>query len=130
MPFFRWSPAYHDGFEMRLGSGAFGTGRMALWARMLGPLVDGEIPSPLVRAMMLADSGNGVSLLLDPRRFTAVNPDLVVHLHRYPLGEWICLDAETRISPGGVGMAESRLHDADGPFARGAQSLVVDQVVE
>jgi len=48
-----------------------------------------------------------------------------VHLHRRPVGEWIGMDAETVIGPGGVGLATSVLHDSTGPVGRSAQSLLV-----
>jgi hypothetical protein len=46
---------------------------------------------------------------------------------RIPIGEWICLEAQTTISPGGVGLATSLLSDRDGPIGVGAQSLLVAQ---
>ena len=44
-----------------------------------------------------------------------------------PPGEWICLEAQTAISPGGVGLATSLLSDLNGPIGVGAQSLLVTQ---
>ena len=41
------------------------------------------------------------------------------------MGEWICLDAVTTISDGGVGLATSVLSDVEGPVGVGAQSLLV-----
>ena len=128
MPFFRWERGYHEAMELRIATGRFGEGKMACWMRMRVPLVDGEEPSPLVRAMVAADSGNGVALLLDIRRHTFLNADVTVHLHRLPVGEWVCLDARTRVAPGGVGLAETRLLDDQGPFGRGAQTLIIDAV--
>jgi hypothetical protein len=42
-----------------------------------------------------------------------------------PVGEWVCLDARTRIDGRGVGLAESRLWDQTGRVGRGNQSLYV-----
>ena len=50
-----------------------------------------------------------------------------MHLHREAVGEWICLDALTTISRGGVGLATSVLSDLDGPIGVGAQSLLIAQ---
>jgi hypothetical protein len=55
------------------------------------------------------------------------DPDLTVHLHRLPEGEWVCLDATTVPWPSGMGLAESALHDLRGPIGRSLQSLVVDE---
>ena len=62
---------------------------------------------------------------LDLAQWLFINPELTVHVHRLPEGEWICMDARTTISPGGAGLAESVLSDLRGPVARGAQSLLV-----
>lgn len=125
-PFFEGLVGYHVALEGRLARGTFGRGAMALWMRLRQPLVAGEAPSPAQRVVVAADSGNGVSLALDTARWTFVNPDLTVHLHRPPEGEWVALDATTVPWPSGVGLAESALHDARGPIGRALQSLVVD----
>ncbi len=92
---------------------------------MRHPLVAGEEPSPLSRAVVAADSGNGVSAALDFDRFVFVNTDLTVQLHRLPEGEWVALDARTTVEAHGVGLAESVIHDRRGPLGRGLQSLFV-----
>lgn len=125
-PFFRAEVGYHTAMELRIARGEFGRGAMAAWLRQRQPLVAGEEPTPLQRALVAADSGNGVSLALDTRRFTFVNADLTVHLHRPPEGEWIGLDAVTVPWPSGVGLAEAALHDARGPVGRSLQSLLIE----
>lgn len=124
--FFRSDVGYHTGMELRLARGTFGSGRIACWMRMRQPLVAGETPSPVQRVMIAADSGNGVSMALDPQRFTFVNPDLTVYLHRPPVGEWICLDARTIPQTHGIGLADTRLLDEQGPIGRSDQSLLID----
>jgi hypothetical protein len=42
-----------------------------------------------------------------------------------PEGEWICLDARTRIGSLGVGFAESVLWDQRAMIGRGTQALLV-----
>ena len=124
--FFTEPVGYQSAMEARLARGKFWSGRVAMWMRMRVPLVAGEAPSPLTRVMVAADSGNGVSVALDPRRFTFVNPDLTVHLHRLPAGEWVCLDARTIPQAHGTGLADTRLLDEQGPIGRSAQSLLVE----
>lgn len=124
--FFAWPMGYHVGMEARLARGQVGRGPVAMWMRMRFPLVEGEAPSPLQRVMIAADSGNGVSFVLDPRRHTFVNPDLTVYLHRPPAGEWVCLDARTIPQERGIGLADTRLLDEQGPIGRSAQSLVIE----
>lgn len=117
---------YLNAIEWRYASGAFGeAGPAAAWTRMRHPLVPGEEPSGLQRVLTVADSGNGISSLLDWKQWWFINTDLTVHVEREPAGEWICLDAVTSIQPGGAGLATSVLSDRDGPVARGAQTLLV-----
>ncbi|MGB6613356.1 MAG: hypothetical protein WBE95_04680, partial [Trebonia sp.] len=64
-----------------------------------------------------ADSGNGASWELDISRWLFINPELTVHLHRDPVGEWVCLDAETAITSGGAGLATCRLFEPPARWA-------------
>jgi hypothetical protein len=77
--------------------------------------------------LIAADSGNGVSSALDYRRFIFINPDLTVYLHRYPEGEWVCLEAATTASNRGLGLAHSVLHDLRGPIGHGLQGLLIGE---
>ena len=121
-----WGNGYMSAIEWRTARGSFSTpGPAALWARMRYPLVPGEEPSPLERVLITADSGNGISWEVSFRDWVFINPELTVHLHREPAGEWICLDAQTAISPGGSGLATSTLSDLDGPVGVAAQSLFI-----
>lgn len=125
-----WPEGWHEGYltamEWRRVSGtAAAPGPAAVWARQRIPLVEGEKPSPLQRLFTVADSGSGVSGLLDLRHWWFINSELTVHLHREPRGEWIGLDATTIVGPHGGGTARSTLRDEDGPVALGAQALLV-----
>jgi hypothetical protein len=122
--------AVKDGFlsamEWRAVRGSFREpGPATVWARMRYPLIPDEEPSPLERVLIVADNGNGISWELDMKRWHFINPELTVHLHREAVGEWICLDAQTAVSPGGAGLASSVLSDFGGPVGIGAQSLLV-----
>ncbi|MDX1496073.1 MAG: thioesterase family protein [Salinisphaeraceae bacterium] len=125
--FFRTPVGYHTAMELRLADGEPGAGPTAMWMRMKIPLVPDEQPSPLQRVLCAADSGNGVSMVLDKSKFNFMNPDLCVYLHRYPQGEWVCLDAATTPDVSGIGLAESQLRDESGPIGRGLQSLFIAQ---
>lgn len=117
---------YQTAVDARCVRGGFGQNPTTVWIRARVPLVLGEAPSPLARVMIAADSGNGVAVVLDPRRYTFVNADLSVYLHRPPAGEWVCLEAITLPEPTGVGVTRSRLWDLDGPIGWALQSLVVE----
>jgi hypothetical protein len=118
--------AYHTGIETRFVCGAFSEpGPATCWMRMRVPLVAGLPIAPLSRAVIAADSGNGISGVLDWREYAFINPDLSVHLHRHPDGEWVCLESRTTIGGDGIGMADTVLHDERGPIGRAAQSLLI-----
>jgi hypothetical protein len=104
---------------------SFGLGPAHAWFRFVRPLIDEQDASPLARAVAAADFGNGVSRIVDFDRYLFVNTDLTVHLHREPAGEWVLLDARTRLESHGAGLAQSILSDEHGPLGLAAQSLFV-----
>ncbi|MQA73060.1 MAG: thioesterase family protein [Solirubrobacterales bacterium] len=117
---------FHTAMEFRFVRGRFlDLGPATVWMRPRHALVAGELLSPLQRVVIAADSGNGVSAALDWGRFTFINVDLGVHLHRLPAGEWVCVDAVTVPEPSGIGLADSTLHDELGPLGRALQTLLV-----
>ncbi len=125
-------PGAHSAGYMRaidwryVSGGAFDKpGPARVWARPRIPLVPGEELSPMSRTLVIADSGNGVSAILDVSRFLFINVDLTVVAPRDPVGEWLLLDAVTTIGDQGTGLAESVIHDQSGPAARGMQTLLV-----
>jgi acyl-coenzyme A thioesterase PaaI-like protein len=126
-PFSTAPVGYQSATEWRIARGDFGEGAMTAWIRMRHPLLPGEEPTPLQRVLLAADSGNGVSFGVDPRRFTFLNADLTIHLDRLPAGEWVGLDAHTRAHRNGVGLAESALHDEKGVIGRAVQSLLIEE---
>lgn len=117
---------YHTAMEWKAVAGAFlEAGPATVWMRMRQPLVEGEEPTALQRALVAADVGNGISAVLDWREYVFINVDLTVHFERMPEGEWVCVDAVTRPQPSGIGTAESVLSDQRGRIGRAAQSLLI-----
>ena len=109
----------------RVTGGLLEPGPGAAWARAATDLLDGYAWSGLARAVLVADSGNGLSAELDWTRWSFVNVDLDVHLARPLLGEWVLLDAATQVSPHGSALARSTLSDRHGVVGAGLQTLVV-----
>ena len=96
-----------------------------VWMRPRVDLVAGEHMSPVQRLMCCVDSASGVSAALDPASWSFLNTELTVHVLRPPVGDWVCLDAETTMGGGSVGMATSLVYDAQGLVARSAQALLI-----
>lgn len=116
---------YGDLVETHLAAGDFFKGPCAVWFRLRHPLVAGELPSAYQRVAVAADSGNGISAVLDFSAYLFLNSDLTIHLLRRPHGEWICLEARTHLGADGCGLVESRLYDTQGLIGTAAQSLSV-----
>src|SRR5262245_41767525 len=102
--FFVDPTGYQASVEVRIARGTWGQGPVAAWMRGRVPLIDGETPSPLQRLLVVADSASGLAVVLDYKRYTFVNADLTVAVHRPPESDWICLDASTVAEPHGVGL--------------------------
>ena len=120
--------AFHNrGVEHRFVAGTFvDPGPATDWIRLRVPVVPGSAPTPLQRVAAAADFGNGVSRVADFTELMFINPDLTIHLHRLPAGEWVCLEAVTWMEGNGTALAESRLWDEHGPIGRSLQGLLVE----
>ena len=117
---------HRHGVEMRQAEGRFDQpGPGAVWIRILTPLVAGEELTPLLRAVIAADHGNGVSSVL-PSSWVFMNADLNIHLLRMPVGEWVGLRSQSWFASLGRGVAHSQVYDATGGIGRSVQTLFAD----
>lgn len=122
----RWPTGYLHAVDWRFVTGhMMASGPSAVWARPRIGLVDGEPITNLQRLFVLADSGNGLSGVLDMRAWWYINTELTVHLVRPPASEWILVSARSQLGGDGIGLAETELFDTAGRIGRGAQSLMV-----
>ena len=95
------------------------------WFRLRVPTFIGEEIHPLDRACTAADFPNAVSSVLTADEHLFINPDLTVHLHRLPVGEWVLLSARSHVRRSGYGTAAGVLWDQDGQIGTAVQSLLV-----
>ena len=117
---------YGDAMEWRFVEGSFQTlGPATVWSRPRIPLVAGETVSPLLQALLMVDSANGISAELDFTSSTFVPVNLAVAFTRAPGGEWIGMTAHTALAGDGVGTTRARLFDRRGVFAEAHQALFV-----
>ncbi|WP_211247574.1 thioesterase family protein [Cryptosporangium arvum] len=118
---------YLSAMEWRFVSGGGFTeaGPGEAWGRQRIPLIADAEDSPLTRALTIADTNWAVGSELDFVGRLVINTDVTVALHRDPVGEWLCLRAETVASPGGSGLATGRLDDRSGDCGRILQTLLV-----
>lgn len=102
-----------------LGPGAY-------WTNFNAELVEGESISPLVRVVMAADIGSGVSSVLDSKTWSYANLDLSVYLARAPVDEWVLADCRTDTVGSGTGLVSTVLYDRNGEFGRAHQTLFIN----
>jgi hypothetical protein len=122
-------PGFWNAVELRIADGSWAeVGPATIWFRLRVPIVAGEAPSPLQRVAAAADFGNGVSTVLPRGDFLFINPDLSIHLHRHPRGEWVALEGRSIAEDYGVGLTVCALHDERGPIGRSVQTLLVDHL--
>lgn len=114
-----------DAIEIKFVAGTFGGGPSTAWFRLRAPIVAGEEPTPLQRLAAAGDFGNGISTVLPWGQFMFINPDLTLYIERVPVGEWICLKAQTLIAAEGIGTAEAILYDERGRVGRATQALLI-----
>ena len=120
--------SFVSGLAMKGARGAWRKpGPAAIWYAANRPIVEGEAITPLMRACIAADFCNGASTPLTWEDWTFINGDLTVSLARYPVGEWVLLDAETYQGDDGSAVAFAGLADSQGYFGRAVQSLVIEK---
>jgi hypothetical protein len=121
-----WNTGYADAVDWRFITGGIeGNSPATVWARPRVDLVAGETASPLARLLLLADTGNGLSRVLDVDTWWFINTELTVHVHRQPVGDWYLLAARSIVEPTGTGLTETELYDQQGRVGRAAQALLV-----
>lgn len=124
--FFHEPVGYHTAVEVRVGPGPSAPGSAAAWLRLRGRLVAGEDPSPAQRVAVAADAINGVGFALDFSRYTFVNADLTIYLHREPDPPWVLLRSTHLSQPHGRGLVDAELADPRGPVGRALEAQVLE----
>ncbi len=119
-------PAFNgNGVEIRYPPGHNHLpGRTIAWMKTV-PLLPDESPSPFQKLCPLADCGNAFGRNADPAEVNFMNPDLTIHCHRDPVGDWLGTEVAGYWEPNGIGMADAHLFDARGSIGRAVQTLLL-----
>jgi Thioesterase-like superfamily len=120
-----WNRNYVHSLDWRWLTKPMSEGPGESWIRPEVDLVNGETMTPLERLFSVADCANGIGTKLDIRKWTFMNTDLVVHIHRVPDGHWIGFLAETSYGPDGIGTTIGTLFDESGAVGGIQQSVLV-----
>ena len=125
MAFFGTS-GYVPAMQWRMAYGGFDVpGPGAAWSRPRHPLLPGTSTPSMARLILAAATANGLSGVLDHRRFLSIDVDITVHLERDLRGSWLCTDAVTHLDPGQAGHVTATFHDQHGRVGRATQTLLV-----
>ncbi len=115
-----------DAMEIRFARGTFwDVGSAFAWFRLRVPVLGDAPPTPLQRLAAAGDFGNGIGAAVSWGTHVFINPDLTIYAERPPEGEWVGLDAHSRIDGEGVGVSDAVLYDERGRVGRAQQSLYV-----
>ncbi len=118
-------PFISDFVKVRLPKGEdTSPGPSSLWM-CTPPILAGQAPSSFQRLCPLADCGNAISRNGDIKNFTFLNGDLTIVAHRKTGSDWLLSEAVSHWHRNGIGLAEARISDEDGPLASALQSLIV-----
>jgi len=98
-----------------------------VWLRLRCRLTEGEDTAPILRLATLADFASGTGNDMDYAKYTAINPDLTLHVLREPRSEWIGIRGRTRRAADGIGQSLATVHDLEGPIANVSASLLLDR---
>ncbi len=120
-----WDRNYVHSLDWRWLTAPLCEGPGESWIRPQVDLVKGESMTALERLFAVADDANGIGTKLDIRQWTFLNTDLVVHIHRVPVGEWVGIRAETSYGPDGIGTTLGTLFDEKGAVGAIQQSVLV-----
>lgn len=120
-----WDRNYVHSLDWRWLTEPLNDGAGESWIRPTVDLVKGETMTPLERLFAVADDANGIGSKLDITKWTFLNTDLVVHVHRVPDGPWIGIRAQTSYGPDGIGTTIGTLFDEQGAIGGIQQSVLV-----
>ena len=118
---------YGKATEWRILSGGYASssGAVDVWTRVRIPLVAGRPLNGLARFAIVADSANGLSAPLSFSEWLFIPPGVTMHLHRYPVGDWVRLTAASDAGRDGIGLTEGTMSDAIGRCGTVTQPLLV-----
>ena len=123
---------FRDGHRMaqlvdtrQIADAKVGDPKGVVWSRFTSELAPGVPIDGVVQAAIIADYGNGLSRLTNPREWSFANMDISLHLVRRPVGEWMLVEAGGLLQGCGVGLSNMMLADREGQFGRAHQSLFI-----
>ena len=124
-PFQGWDGTYIASLEWRMLNDTQNSEQGECWVRPLVDLVAGEEMTPAERLLSVADIANGMGSGLPMDRWRFLNTDLVVHMNRPLVGEWVGVRAESLYGSDGIGLSRATLFGEDGPVGGIQQAQLI-----
>ena len=120
---------YGEAIEWRFREGGFGRydGHADVWTRVRHPLIEDEDLTGTARALIVADSVNGLSATLDIGAWLSIPPGMTTTLMRPADGEWVHIGCRTELTADGLGLCSGTLADPAGKIGEVSQPLLVRQ---
>jgi hypothetical protein len=119
----RGRSGFLGGVEIRESTGSMATS----WFRVTAPIVAGSPLTPMTRLAMIADFTANAGNYLDATQWSAINPDLSVHVVREPVGDWHAVSTRAWYETDGIGHARADLFDTSGFIGTGTTMALVDE---
>lgn len=120
-----------DGVDIRSVDDSFETlGPGTAWYQLTGPLVAGEDTTPLQTLGVMSDLANGVSRVLPFDDWIYVNTDITLYIQRFPVGNWVGMQATSYPMRHGVGINAGSMFDATGPLGFVGQAQLLSMTTE
>lgn len=117
---------YGRSIEWRCTKGSLNAfGETHAWTRVRMPLIEGVPIDGQDRALIVADSANGLSAELHWDKWLSIPPTMTATMLRETGGEWVHMACRTILSDDGLGLAEAALADENGKIGQVAQPLLV-----
>ena len=107
-------PGFHTRVEVREVTPWDERGAATCWVRVPVEIVAGVPLTPLMRAAMVSDLGNGTGQLNLGQGVGSINADITLALFRSPRTEWLCLASQALMTEAGCGVVHTRLYDEQG----------------
>jgi hypothetical protein len=119
-------PGYFPTVEFRFVTSRSASEPHIAWTHIPARLLPDVPLTPAVRAAGSADFANYFGNLARDDGTAFINADITLHLHRDPVGEWICMAVASRHSVNGVSIVDAALLDTAGPFGRSTVSSLAN----
>lgn len=124
-----WGTGFWTAFDIRpMHGAALNTpGRSSAWFRLRAGIAPSLPRTGSARAAGTSDFGNGLGPAVSLHDWKYINPDLNLHLHRDPVGDWVALRSGSVAESTGMGLVNTTVFDVEGSIGTATQAVFVER---